>query len=239
MKYKDDLDEANHKVDQLTKHLNVTEKYRKKLENMGDLEQQVKIMEEQHTRMSKELRAAEESAKQVSGLKRTIEQYKKQVTRLENDCAEMSRTKHSLESEKQILLSRSDGAEYQKTKDQERIRNLEEKIRELESGLVSEAAEEYGGDLGSELAYSTRTKADMCVLINPVRRCMVADGITGSSGLPVLRLRSDISRTAVVSVLTMSCCNTCSRTQPGHGTSLNMITSRRIWPSWWPSRNWP
>jgi len=231
MKYKDDLDEANHKIDQLTKHLNVTEKYRKKLESMGDLEQQMKIMEEQHARMSKELRAAEESAKQVPGLKRTVEQYKKQVTRLENDCAEMSRTKHSLESEKQILLSRSDGAEYQKTKDQERIRNLEEKIRELESGLVSEAAEEYGGDLGSELAYSTRTKADMCVLTDFNQAMLVADDILGNSRSPVWRRRSDISRTAAVSALTTSSCNTCSRTPQEHGTNSNTTTWRLIWPS--------
>ncbi|KAI5852230.1 hypothetical protein BZA05DRAFT_39268 [Tricharina praecox] len=197
MKYKDDLDEANHKIDQLTKHLNVTEKYRRKLESMGDLEQQMKIMEEQHARMSKELRAAEESAKQVSGLKRTIEQYKKQVARLENDCAEMSRTKNSLESEKQILLSRSDGAEYQKTKDQERIRNLEEKIRELESGLVSEAAEEYGGDLGSELAYSTRTKADMKLKIASLEaeiRHLKDSGGVGADNVVLQHMLEDATR---------------------------------------------
>jgi len=43
IKYKDDLDEANHTIDRLKKSLNVAEKYRRKLENMGDMERQVKV----------------------------------------------------------------------------------------------------------------------------------------------------------------------------------------------------
>ncbi|KAA8911349.1 HOOK protein-domain-containing protein [Sphaerosporella brunnea] len=197
MKYKDDLDEANHKIDKLSKAQNVAEKYRKKLESMGDLDQQMKTMEEQHARMFKDLRAAEESAKQVPGLKRTIEQYKKQVTKLEHECAEISRTKHALETEKQILLSKTDGAEYQKTRDQERIRNLEEKIRELESGLVAEAAEEYGGDLGSELVYSTRTKADMKLKIASLEaeiRHLKDSGGAGADNVVLKHMLEDATR---------------------------------------------
>jgi hypothetical protein len=43
MKYKDDLDEANHTIDKLKKGQNVAEKYRRKLEGMGELERQVKV----------------------------------------------------------------------------------------------------------------------------------------------------------------------------------------------------
>lgn len=163
-KYRDDLYEAHRTIEKLSKSQNVVEKYRKKLEGMGELEQQVKTLDEQNVQMLKDLRVAEESAKQVPGLKRTIEQYKKQVTKLEGECTEMSRVKHALVAEKQILLAKADGAEYQRTKDQERIRNLDERIRELESGLMSEAVEEYGGDLHSELAYSTKTKTELSVV---------------------------------------------------------------------------
>ncbi|KAI5796751.1 HOOK protein-domain-containing protein, partial [Pyronema domesticum] len=161
MKYKDELDEAHHNIDKLKKSLNAAEKYRKKLETMSEIELQNKTLEEQNAQLFKELRASEENAKQAPGLKRTVEQYKKQVARLESEFAEATRLTRELEAEKQMLLSKSDGAEYQKTKDQERIRNLEEKIRELESGVIAENAEEYGGDLGSEITFATKTKSDM------------------------------------------------------------------------------
>ena len=51
MKYKDDLDEAHHTIERLRKTQNVAEKYRKKLEGMGELERQVKALEEHNAQM--------------------------------------------------------------------------------------------------------------------------------------------------------------------------------------------
>ena len=123
-----------------------------------------------------------------------MEQYKKQVTKLESECTELSRVKHALQAEKQILITKADGAEYQRTKDQERIRNLDERIRELESGIMSEAVEEYGGDLHSELAYSTKTKTDMSVVETRAWKSPAANWFLGSSSLLGMRMRSDTSR---------------------------------------------
>lgn len=190
LKYKDELDEANHNIDRLKKSLNAAEKYRRKLETMSEIELQNQALEEQNARMFKELRAGEEAAGQVPGLKRTIEQYKKQVTRLETEYAEATRIGGELEAEKQMLLSKSDGAEYQKTKDQERIRNLEEKIRELESGVISENVDEYGGDLGSEITFATKTKSDMLVL--PPTKNFVADERRACRKLKIARLEAEI-----------------------------------------------
>ena len=159
---------------------------------MSEIELQNKTLEEQNARMFKDLRAGEENAKQVPGLKRTIEQYKKQIARLENEYAETTRIGRELEAEKQLLLSKSDGAEYQKTKDQERIRNLEEKIRELESGVISENVDEYGGDLGSEITFATKTKSDMLVLPRQrVNATVVADGRVYRK-LKIARLEAEI-----------------------------------------------
>jgi chromosome segregation ATPase len=152
---------------------------------MSEIELQNKTLEKQNAQMFKELRAGEENAKQVPGLKRTIEQYKKQIARLETEYAEANRVSRELETEKLMLLSKSDGAENQKTKDQERIRNLEEKIRELESGMISENAEEYGGDLGSEITFATKTKSDLFVFLLSYWMHLAADAVTGSSRLPV------------------------------------------------------
>ncbi|KAF8245809.1 hypothetical protein K440DRAFT_603277 [Wilcoxina mikolae CBS 423.85] len=197
LKYKDELDEANHNIDRLKKNLNAAEKYRRKLETMSEIELQNKTLEEQNAQMFKELRAGEENAKQVLGLKRTVEQYKKQVARLETEYAEASRVSRELEAEKLMLLSKSDGAEYQKTKDQERIRNLEEKIRELESGVISENAEEYGGDLGSEITFATKTKSDLKLKIARLEaeiRHLKESGGAGADNVVLQHRLQDVER---------------------------------------------
>jgi chromosome segregation ATPase len=163
MKYKDDLDEAHHTIEKLRKTQNVAEKYRKKLEGMGELERQIKTLEEQNAQMLQDLQAGADNSKQVPGLKRTLEQYKKQIEKLEAECADALRAKHGIEVEKNILKEKTAGAESQKSKDMERIQNLEEKIRELESGVISRATEEVNGDLNSELTFTTKTKTDLCV----------------------------------------------------------------------------
>ncbi|KAI5787174.1 HOOK protein-domain-containing protein [Geopyxis carbonaria] len=161
MKYKDDLDEAHHTIERLRKTQNVAEKYRKKLEGMGELERQVKTLEEQNAQMLQDLRAGEDNSKQVPGLRRTVEQYKKQIEKLEAECADALRAKHAFEQEKDILREKAAGAESQKNKDMEQIQILEEKVRELESGVISKASGEMNGDLNSELNYTTKTKTDL------------------------------------------------------------------------------
>jgi protein HOOK3 len=111
--------------------------------------------------MHQDLRAGQENAKQIPGLKRTLDQYKKQIEKMETEYAELLRTKTSLEVERNMLKEKAVGAEMQKSKDMERIQNLEEKVRELETGVISKAVEEVNGDLDSELAFSDTTRTDM------------------------------------------------------------------------------
>ncbi|KAG0641991.1 HOOK protein-domain-containing protein [Tuber brumale] len=127
IKYKDDLDEANHTIDKLKKSQNVAEKYRKKLEGMGEMERAKKGLEQTNGQMEQELRACRESLKQVPGLKRTLDQYKKQVDKIEAEYVDLLRAKTILEIERNTLREKAAGAEGQKSKDMERIQNLEER----------------------------------------------------------------------------------------------------------------
>lgn len=111
--------------------------------------------------MAQDLRAGQESSKQVPGLKRTLDQYKKRIDKTEAECADLLRAKTLQEIELNTLREKAAGAESQKSKDMERIQNLEERIRELETGVMSKAVEEVNGDLNSELTYSTTTKTDL------------------------------------------------------------------------------
>ncbi|KAG0131806.1 hypothetical protein HOY82DRAFT_324439 [Tuber indicum] len=116
--------------------------------------------------MKQDLRAGHESSKQVPGLKRTLDQYKKQIDKVEAEYADLLRTKTILEIDRNTLREKAAGAEGQKSKDMERIQNLEEKVRELETGVISKVVEETNGDLDSELTYSTKTKTDLKLQIS-------------------------------------------------------------------------
>ena len=163
MKWKDDLDEANHLVENLRKGQNVAEKYRKKLEGMGELERQVKSLEQQNTQLMQSLRQSEEVSKQAQGLRKLVDTYKKQVDKMDNDHAELLRVKQRMEIEFNTMKEKAAGAETQKIRDMEQIQILEERVRELESGVMSKVVEEVSGDLNSELTFTTKTKADLWV----------------------------------------------------------------------------
>jgi len=118
-------------------------------------------MEQQHAQMLQDLRASQGNSKQVPGFKRIIEQYKKQIEKMEHEYAELLRQRNSLDAERQILKDRVSGAESQKSRDMERIQHLEEKVRELETGVITQNVERTNGDLNSELAFTTKTKTDL------------------------------------------------------------------------------
>ena len=164
VKWKDDLDEAHHMVEKLRKNQNVAEKYRKKLEMMGEMERQVKTLEAQNSQLINQLRQSEEQSKQAMGLRKLADTYKKQVDKMEQEHADLLREKQRMEVEFNTMKEKVSGAETQKVRDMEQIQLLEEKVRELESGVMSKAVEEVSGDLDSELSFTTKTKADLWVL---------------------------------------------------------------------------
>lgn len=164
MKWKDDLDEAHHMIEKLRKNQNVAEKYRKKLEMMGEMERQVKTLETQNSQLMNQLRQSEEQSKQAMGLRKLADTYKKQVDKMEQEHADLLREKQRMEVEFNTMKEKVSGAEAQKVRDMEQIQLLEEKVRELESGVMSKAVEEVSGDLDSELNFTTKTKADLWVL---------------------------------------------------------------------------
>lgn len=153
-RYKDDLDEAQHTIERLRKSQNMAEKFRKKIESMGDIERQVKTLERQNAKLTQDLRTSEENSKLVPGLKRTIEQYKQTSAKMDADLTAVLNQRTMLETEIRLSKAKLAGAESQKSQDQEHIRALEAKIQELESGVLSKDSDEASGDLAAELDYT-------------------------------------------------------------------------------------
>ncbi|KAF8454965.1 HOOK protein-domain-containing protein [Terfezia claveryi] len=190
VKWKDDLDEAHHMVEKLRKNQNVAEKYRKKLEMMGEMERQVKTLEVQNSQLINQLRQSEEQSKQAMGLRKLADTYKKQVDKMEQEHADLLREKQRMEVEFSTMKEKVFGAETQKVRDMEQIQLLEEKVRELESGVMSKAVEEVSGDLDSELNFTTKTKADLKLQISKLEAEIARLGEGGATSVDNMLLKS-------------------------------------------------
>ncbi len=89
----------------------------------------------------------------------TIEQYRKTMEQIEQDHHELKSVKRSLELDHAAFMQKYDAAMEQQARDCELISDLQDKLRELESGPVAQVRS--AEDLEEELASSDRTKADL------------------------------------------------------------------------------
>jgi protein HOOK3 len=80
---------------------------------------------------------------------------------METEYAELLRHRNALDVERNVLKEKVQGAESQKSRDMERIQYLEERVREMETGVIPQGSEHANGDLNSELTFSTKTKSDL------------------------------------------------------------------------------
>ncbi|KAI5841482.1 hypothetical protein DFP73DRAFT_126147 [Morchella snyderi] len=80
---------------------------------------------------------------------------------MEMEYAELLRHRNALDVERNVLKEKVQGAESQKSRDMERIQYFEERVREMETGVIPQGSEHGNGDLNSELTFSTKTKSDL------------------------------------------------------------------------------
>ncbi|KAL0071641.1 hypothetical protein AAF712_001498 [Marasmius tenuissimus] len=131
-KYKDQLDEARHAVEKLSKMENVMDKYKKKLQEGSELRQTVKSLEKQNSDLVDQNASLEEEYRKVSGYKPLMESYKSQIAELEtkqaNRLQEVEGLKFELEQTRTKLKINTE----ERTKDSETLELYQERVRELE-----------------------------------------------------------------------------------------------------------
>ncbi|XP_071148529.1 protein Hook homolog 3-like isoform X5 [Mytilus edulis] len=81
---KDELDVLRHTSEQVTKYETMIESYKKKLDEMGDLRVQVKLLEEKNTKYMQEQLEMEEEMRKSGSMKQQFDMYKRQVHELQN-----------------------------------------------------------------------------------------------------------------------------------------------------------
>lgn len=146
----DDLDVANAKAAQLRKAEATVVAYRKKLEGVGVMNQQMTDLEDQAAGYLRQIMDLENDVKKVPTLQKSVEELQEQVSKLEKEKISMDETLKSKLNEIDKLKGSVSTAESAK-------KMYEEELTELRA--QHEGANEAGEDLGSEMTGLSLTSA--------------------------------------------------------------------------------
>ncbi|KAI9033933.1 HOOK protein-domain-containing protein [Phycomyces nitens] len=131
---KDQLDEYRHAAERLPKIESVMEKYKKKLEDSGDLRRQLKGLEDQNHSLMERNKQIEEEYRKVLAFKTLMDSYKDQVAALETKNNELLREKNKMEYEINQQSKKFETFELERQRDSDRIQLLEDHLEEAQLG---------------------------------------------------------------------------------------------------------
>ncbi|KAM3599941.1 uncharacterized protein V6R79_014134 [Siganus canaliculatus] len=128
---KDEMDVLRHSSDKVSKLEGTVEHYKKKLEDMGLLRRQNKLMEEKNTMLVQTNVGLEEELRKANAAKAQLETYKRQVVELQNRLSEESKKADKMEFEYKRVKEKVDSLQKEKDRMRTERDSLKETIEEL------------------------------------------------------------------------------------------------------------
>uniref|UniRef100_H3C056 Protein Hook homolog 3 n=1 Tax=Tetraodon nigroviridis TaxID=99883 RepID=H3C056_TETNG len=128
---KDEMDVLRHSSDKVSKLEGTVEHYKKKLEDMGLLRRQNKLMEEKNTVLMQTNVGLEEELRKANAAKAQLETYKRQVVELQNKLSEESKKADKMEFEYKRVKEKVDSLQKEKERMRTERDSLKETIEEL------------------------------------------------------------------------------------------------------------
>uniref|UniRef100_A0A8C9VPK8 Protein Hook homolog 3 n=1 Tax=Scleropages formosus TaxID=113540 RepID=A0A8C9VPK8_SCLFO len=128
---KDEIDILRHSSDKVSRLEGMVDSYKKKLEDLGDLRRQVKLLEEKNTIYMKNTVGLEEELKKANAVRGQLETYKRQVVELQNRLSEESKKADKMEFEYKRLKEKVDSLQKEKDRLRTERDSLKETIEEL------------------------------------------------------------------------------------------------------------
>uniref|UniRef100_H3CCW7 Protein Hook homolog 3 n=1 Tax=Tetraodon nigroviridis TaxID=99883 RepID=H3CCW7_TETNG len=158
---KDEMDVLRHSSDKVSKLEGTVEHYKKKLEDMGLLRRQNKLMEEKNTVLMQTNVGLEEELRKANAAKAQLETYKRQVVELQNKLSEESKKADKMEFEYKRVKEKVDSLQKEKERMRTERDSLKETIEELHcvqaqegqltSGLTSWTSSGASDSLAAEI----------------------------------------------------------------------------------------
>ncbi|NXD11642.1 HOOK3 protein, partial [Nothocercus nigrocapillus] len=159
---KDEIDVLRHSSDKVAKLESQVESYKKKLEDLGDLRRQVRLLEEKNTMYMQNTVSLEEELRKANAARSQLETYKRQAVELQNRLSEESKKADKLDYECKRLKEKVDSLQKEKDRLRTERDSLKETIEELRcvqaqegqlttSGLMSLESQEPSDSLAAEI----------------------------------------------------------------------------------------
>ncbi|KAM8872047.1 protein Hook homolog 3 isoform 2-T2 [Synchiropus picturatus] len=148
---KDEMDVLRHSSDKVSKLEGTVEHYKKKLEDMGLLRRQSKLLEEKNTLLMQTNISLEEELRKANATKGQLETYKRQVVELQNRLSEESKKADKMEFEYKRVKEKVESLQKEKDRMRTERDSLKETIEELHCVQAQE------GQLSSSLFPMTST----------------------------------------------------------------------------------
>lgn len=158
---KDEMDVLRHSSDKVSKLEAQVEAYKKKLEDLGDLRRQVKLLEEKNSRDMQNTVSLEEELRKANTARAQMENYRRQVVELQNKLSEESKKADKMEFEYKRMKEKVDSLQKEKDRMRTERDSLKETIEELKcvkaqelqltAGLVPLGSNEPSDSLAAEI----------------------------------------------------------------------------------------
>uniref|UniRef100_UPI00398F7712 protein Hook homolog 3 isoform X2 n=1 Tax=Pristiophorus japonicus TaxID=55135 RepID=UPI00398F7712 len=158
---KDEMDVLRHSSDKVGKLEGMVESYKKKLEDLGDLRRQVKLLEEKNTMYMQNTVSLEEELRKANAARAQLETYKRQVVELQNRLSEESKKADKMEFEYKRLKEKVDTLQKEKDRLRTERDSLKETIEELRcvqvhqgqltAGLIPMNSQQASDSLAAEI----------------------------------------------------------------------------------------
>uniref|UniRef100_A0A8C3ARQ9 Hook microtubule tethering protein 3 n=1 Tax=Cyclopterus lumpus TaxID=8103 RepID=A0A8C3ARQ9_CYCLU len=158
---KDEMDVLRHSSDKVSKLEGTVEHYKKKLEDMGLLRRQNKLLEEKNTVLMQSTVSLEEEIRKANATKGQLETYKRQVVELQTRLSEESKKADKMEFEYKRVKEKVDSLQKEKDRMRTERDSLKETIEELHcvqaqegqltSGLFPMASNDGSDSLAAEI----------------------------------------------------------------------------------------
>ncbi|KAL2100132.1 hypothetical protein ACEWY4_004526 [Coilia grayii] len=152
---KDEMDVLRHSSDKVSKLEGMVESYKKKLEDMGDLRRQMKLLEEKNNVYMQNTVSLEEELRKANAARGQLETYKRQVVELQNRLSEESKKADKMEFEYKRLKEKVDSLQKEKDRMRTERDSLKETIEELrcvqaQEGQLTAGMVPLGSNEGSD-----------------------------------------------------------------------------------------
>uniref|UniRef100_A0A1A7WCC5 Protein Hook homolog 3 n=1 Tax=Iconisemion striatum TaxID=60296 RepID=A0A1A7WCC5_9TELE len=163
---KDEMDVLRHSSDKVSKLEGTVEHYKKKLEDMGLLRRQIKLLEEKSTVLMQTNVSLEEELRKANATKGQLETYKRQVVELQNRLSEESKKADKMEFEYKRLKEKVDSLQKEKDRMRSERDSLKETIEELhcvqaQEGRLTSSLFPLGSNDGSDSLAAEITTPEM------------------------------------------------------------------------------